>query len=162
MSFPVGPGFTFGHKSTLAMRANKIEIINYNTSYYSDLVKLLLELHFTYFNETASDQIREIRQDKNIKKSYENCVNTIGNNEDGSWQIFLAKTNSNKVIGFIIGSISVDEELGLSKVGTIEDWFVETEFRQQGIATKLFNELENGSLRKIVNRSSLRRGSETR
>ena len=130
------------------MTSNKIEIISYASSYHSELLRLLLELHSTYFTETSSDQIQEVRRDKNMKKSYENYLNMIEDNKDSSWQIFLAKTNSNNIAGFIIGSISIDEELVLSNVGTIEDWFVEHEFRQHGIGMQLYNKLERWFIEK--------------
>jgi L-amino acid N-acyltransferase YncA len=130
------------------MTLNKIEIISYASSYHSELLRLLLGLHSTYFTETSSDQIQEVRQDKDMNKSYEGYLDMIENNKDSSWQVFLAKTNSSNIVGFIIGSISIDEELVLSKTGTIEDWFVEQEFRQHGIGMQLYNELERWFIEK--------------
>jgi GNAT superfamily N-acetyltransferase len=130
------------------MTTNKIEIISYASSYHSELLRLLLELQSTYFSETASRQIREVRQDKDVKKSYGSYLDMIDNGKDNLWKILLAKINLNNIIGFIIGSISIDEELVLSKTGTIEDWFVEQEFRGQGIGMQLYNELERWFIEK--------------
>ena len=46
------------------------------------------------------------------------------------------------IAGFIIGSISTDEELVLGNMGRLEDWFVTPGFRKQGTGVDLYNELE--------------------
>lgn len=124
------------------MPANRIELTIYTASDRPELLRLSLELHSDYFLQNASRQIQEVQQEKDIKNSYENYLDFIETDKDKSWKIFLAKTQENKIAGFIIGSVVADEELVLSKIGRFEDWFVESQFRRQGIGMSLYNALE--------------------
>ena len=130
------------------MTSSKIEIIQYRTNDRSELLRLLLELHSTYFSQNASLQIQELRKDKDIKKSYEDYLDFIEKREGDSWQIFRAISETNNILGFIIGSIETDDEMVLGKLGKFEDWFVEEQFRGQGIGIKLYNELEKWFIEK--------------
>ena len=120
----------------------KIIITEYTPADHAEVFRLLLVLHLSYFKEKAPDEYQELRQEKNIKRSYENYLNLIENNTDGTWKILVAKTPSGKMAGFIIGSIKKDDDLVISNIGTLEDWFVEPEFRRQGAGQTLYTELE--------------------
>ncbi len=120
----------------------KISITNYIPADHSELLRLLLVLHSSYFDENAPKQFQELRQEKSMKSSYENYLTGIEKNKDDTWKILVAKTLSGKIAGFIIGSISEDEELVLGNIGRLEDWFVEPEFRKEGTGLVLYNELE--------------------
>ena len=119
-----------------------ITITNYSPTDHAELLRLLLVLHSSYFTENAPAQYQELRKEKSIKSSYENYLSGIEQNGDGTWRVLVAKNEAGQLVGFIIGSISKDEHLVLSKIGTLEDWFVLPEFRQQEIGLDLYNELE--------------------
>lgn len=124
------------------MSLDKIEIIDYTTLDHAELLRLLLELQSSYFDQSSSPELREVRQDRNVKKSYEDYINYVEKIKDDSWKIFLAKSNSGKFVGFIIGSIETDEDMVLGKMGKIEDWFVGEQLRGKGIGKELYNKLE--------------------
>jgi ribosomal protein S18 acetylase RimI-like enzyme len=124
------------------MSIGKIEISKYMPADRPELLRLLLELHSTYFFQSASFQNQELNQEKDLNKSYESYVDFINKNKEGTWLTLLAKSAANNVIGFIIGSIDTDDDFVLSKIGKIEDWLVEPKFRRQGIGMNLYNELE--------------------
>ena len=122
--------------------SDKTSIADYIKADHAELLHLLLVLHSTYFNENAPAEFRELRQEKAIKRSYENYLTGIEKNKDDTWKILVAKTPAGKIAGFIIGSISEDEHLVLGNMGKLEDWFVEPEFRKEGTGLILYNELE--------------------
>jgi GNAT superfamily N-acetyltransferase len=124
------------------MDANEFSIVAYKASDASELLRLLLELHNTYFQTRAASHIREMNAEMDIRRSYEDYVNLINVNNDGNWKILLAASPSNKKVGFIIGSITQDYHFIRSKIGKIEDWFVEEEYRGSEIGIRLYNELE--------------------
>ncbi len=125
------------------MEATEFSIIEYKTSDSSELLRLLLELHKTYFTRYAAKHIQEINAEIDIKKSYEDYINLINGSTDDTWKILLAVSSQHKIIGFIIGSIDKDEYLVKSTIGKFEDWFVEEEYRGKGIGIMLYNKLEN-------------------
>ena len=119
-----------------------ITIQPYTTADHPALLKLLLELQSTYFLENASPQLYELEHLHNIKNTYSKYLDLIEKSESGLWQIFLAKPEINEAIGFIIGRIERDDDLILNKVGIVEDWYVQSSFRRQGIGLNLYNQLE--------------------
>jgi ribosomal protein S18 acetylase RimI-like enzyme len=119
-----------------------ISIANYSPADHAELLRLLLVLHSSYFKENAPQQFQELREEKAIKKSYENYLTGIEKNKDGTWKILVAKTDAGLIAGFIIGSISKDEHLVLGNIGKLEDWFVDPQYRRQDIGQSLYNELE--------------------
>jgi len=121
---------------------DKTNIADYIKEDHAELLRLLLVLHSTYFNENAPAEFRELRQEKAIKRSYENYLTGIEKNKDDTWKILVAKTQAGKIAGFIIGSVSEDEHLVLGNMGKLEDWFVDPEFRKEGTGLVLYNELE--------------------
>lgn len=123
------------------MTKDKIEINGYMTSDHPELLRLLLELQSTWFNQNSSQELREVRQDKDIKKSYDDYINYVESIKDDTWKIFLAKRGSN-CVGFIIGSIAIDEDMVLGKMGKVEDWFVEEKLRGSGVGEQLYKKLE--------------------
>jgi len=121
---------------------NEVLIIEYDPSYASELLRLLLELQSTYFKKSASAPIQELREDKDITKSYGDYVNMLNANIGNGWKALLAINSTHKAIGFIIGSLDKDDGLVHGNIGKLEDWFVEEEYRGQGVGAKLYNELE--------------------
>ena len=124
------------------MKSDNIEISTDTAANRAELLRLLLELQSTYFFQNASLQIQELQQEKDIKKTYEDYVNFLDEKKDGTWLTLIAKSTTNDVVGFIIGSIETDDDFVLGKIGKVEDWFVEQQARGQGIGMKLYNELE--------------------
>src|SRR5882757_8931781 len=106
----------------IRMPSQKISIPIYKDSDRSELLRLLIELHSTYFLPNSSEQLQELNEDVDIRKSFSDYLDLIGQNETGKWQIYLARTDSNDAVGFIIGSIEKDEYLVLNKIGKFEDW----------------------------------------
>jgi GNAT superfamily N-acetyltransferase len=123
------------------MAANRIDISRYAMFDRSELLRLLLELQSVYFFQNASGQIQELRQERDLKKSYESYLDFIEMN-DATWLSLLAKSGPGTAVGFIIGSIETDDSLVLGKIGKCEDWFVEQPFRGHGIGMQLYGELE--------------------
>jgi GNAT superfamily N-acetyltransferase len=120
--------------------SNAFKIIDYVNSNRPEIVRLLIGLHSTYFLENATEKIRELREEKSLVNTYQSYLESIEKKE--SWKILLAKTRSNQLGGFIIGSITEDKDLVLGKIGRIEDWFVEPQYRKAEIGTKLYAHLE--------------------
>ncbi len=125
-----------------------ITITSYTTADHSELLRLLLELQSTYFNRSSSSELREVRKDKDIRKSYNDYINYVEKIKDDTWKIFLARSSGDKFVGFIIGSIETDEDMVLGKMGKIEDWFVEEKFRGTGIGKELYETLEKWFIEK--------------
>jgi ribosomal protein S18 acetylase RimI-like enzyme len=124
------------------MEENKILVSAYTSAEHSAVLNLLLELHSTYFIQSTTLSIQQIHQEHNLKKSYEEYLDSVTNNKDGNWLTLIAKSEFNNVVGFIIGSIETDDALLLNKIGKFEDWFVSKSHRGQGIGMKLYQELE--------------------
>ncbi len=124
------------------MTDKRISISDYTNSDRSELLRLLLELHSTYFHENASQQLQELNHDLDIRKSFEKYLDLIEQNENDTWRIYLAKTDADVLAGIIIGSIETDDYLALNKIGKFEDWYVEQTFRGQGIGLSLYYKLE--------------------
>lgn len=124
------------------MKATGFSIIEYESAYTPELLRLLLELHETYFRKNASKQVQEFKEEKDIEKSYREYIEQISKQSDDSFKIYLAATSDNKITGFIMGSIERDEYLVNELVGTLEDWYVEEEYRGKGIGMKLYEKLE--------------------
>jgi GNAT superfamily N-acetyltransferase len=125
----------------------KIKVTTYKATDHPEVLRLLLELHSTYFSQIAPPQIQELQVEKDIKKAYEKYLYYVTHHKP-SWQILVAKTAENKTIGFIIGSVETDNTLEISKIGKCEDWYVEPEYRGFGIGMKLFNEMEKWLIKK--------------
>jgi RimJ/RimL family protein N-acetyltransferase len=120
-----------------------LSIVDFKQSYSTELLRLLLELHSTYFHKKASKQIQGVRKEKNIKKSYRDYISSITQkNNSKNWKILLAVSSTKRIVGFIIGSIETDNYLVKNKIGKFEDWFVEDDYRGKGMGLKLYNELE--------------------
>lgn len=130
------------------MKLNEFSIIEYKKSHASELLRLLLQLHDSYFHENASKQIQEIKEEGDMQKSYEDYLNLVNESDDDTWKIYLATTPENKPVGFIIGSIERDEYLVKGNIGKFEDWFVGPEYRGNGIGVALYNQLEKWFKRK--------------
>lgn len=122
--------------------SDKITISGYIPADHAELLRMLLVLHSSYFDETAPARFRELRQENAIRDSYENYLSGIEKNNDGSWAILVAKTQAGFIAGFIIGSIAEDDHLVLGNIGKLEDWYVEPKFRKEGAGLLLYNQLE--------------------
>ena len=128
---------------------SEVSIIPYTPAYSSELLRLLLELHNNYFSKHASAQLQELKQEKNINKSYEYYISLLNDSvlhekkKGDNWKVFLAISPANKVVGFIVGSTEHYGDYVYSEVGKFEDWYVEDEFRNKGVGKKLYHELEN-------------------
>ena len=117
-------------------------IVPYTPADHAALLALLLQLHSAYFSQNAAPRIQEMNEEKNVQRSYERYVASIGTGEHADWNILMAKDTTGKAIGFIIGSITQDDSLVLSNIGNIEDWYVEKEYRALGIGSQLYQQLE--------------------
>jgi len=121
----------------------KTSIIHeYTTQRKAALLDLLLKLQVDYFKETVSPQQQEISKAKDDRKAFSDYIAFIEQQQE-DWKILLAITPTDKVVGFIIGSVTTDDDLELSPIGKIEDWFVEEDYRKGGVGGKLYTELEN-------------------
>jgi len=125
----------------------KITITKFKATDHSELLRLLLELHSTYFGQVAAPQIQELQVEKDIKKAYEKYLYYVEHHKN-QWKTLVAKTAGNRVVGFIIGSIEIDNSLEISTIGKCEDWFVEPEFRGLGIGKQLYDKLEKWLVKK--------------
>lgn len=65
--------------------------------------------------------------------------------------IFVVTNDKNKIIGFVIGSLDERKNHKLNKLGYIEELFVKEEYRKQGLAQKLLEELEKEFKKKKCN-----------
>ena len=111
------------------------------------VLKLLIDLHETDFRKKANAQLQELSADKNLRESFRKYLESIIKDGTGNWKIFLA-TSAGETIGFIIGSFEEDGEMVLGRIGKIEDWFVQEEFRGKSIGIDLLNKLEAWFLEK--------------
>jgi len=124
-----------------------VSVIGYSKDYAQDLLRLLLLLQRDYFSENASEQIKELRAEKDIEGAYKTYVRYIASRQDDTWKVLLAVA-SGEIIGFIIGSILVEPDLVNGIVGRIEDWYVDQEYRGSGIGLELYDELEDWFIEK--------------
>ncbi len=75
---------------------------------------------------------------KNKEQLFKSVVdNWIGNKENF---VFVAEENG-KLIGHIVGSIQNKNDRVLDKEGSIDEWFVEESFREQGVGMLLYHAL---------------------
>ncbi len=119
----------------------EFNVVTYDPSFRDELLRLLIELQSVYLRENISPEIQELQKERNLRRAYESYVQIL--EADGAkWRTLLAIDGNYRALGFIIGSVEVDEELLLSPIGKVEDWFVEDEFRLKGIGTMLYTELE--------------------
>ena len=123
------------------MEEPEVSLIEYHPLHAPELLRLLLELHETYFRKNASKQVQEFKEEKNIEKSYKDYLEQV-ETQDNSWKIYLASASGNKIMGFIMGSIEQDEYLVDELIGKLEDWYVEEEYRGKGIGMELYKKLE--------------------
>jgi ribosomal protein S18 acetylase RimI-like enzyme len=56
--------------------------------------------------------------------------------------IFVAEDSSNSIVGFIQGTIHFRKNHKLSKLGSIDELYIQPELRKSGLATELFQLLE--------------------
>jgi ribosomal protein S18 acetylase RimI-like enzyme len=73
-------------------------------------------------------------------------INPYKNLEDQDFDesfIFVATDGDSKIVGFIQGSMSQRNNHRLSKLGYIDELYVQEEFRGKGFAKNLFSELES-------------------
>ena len=119
-----------------------ISIVSYDHADHAEVLRLLLMLHSTYFNENAPEEYRELRKEKQLKTSYEKYLTGIEKNKDSTWKILVAKNKDGLIAGFIIGSITKDESLVSGNIGKLEDWYIDPSFRTHGAGIALYNELE--------------------
>src|SRR6185437_5314958 len=114
-------------------------IKEYTTHYRQTLLDLLLKLQDGYFRKVVTPQHAELDKAKDNHKAFSDYIDLLEKQED--WKILLA-FDKDKPAGVIIGSITNDEDLVLSVIGKIEDWYVEDDYRRQGVGGKLYTELE--------------------
>ena len=114
----------------------------YEPCFAPDLHRLLLELHGNYFRENAAENIQELSREKDIYESYDTYINFIHEHLRDNWQVFVALSKGGDVVGFIIGSVAVDEYLANGIIGKIEDWFLLPAYRGAGAGNKLYTRLE--------------------
>lgn len=124
------------------MDSRNITIAAYSAADHAVLLRLLLELHNTYFHQHATAQIQELRREQHIEKSYDDYLHMLDEHTGGTWYALMAKTAANENVGFIIGSLETDESLALGKMGRFEDWYVIPGYRGCGIGMRLYTELE--------------------
>jgi RimJ/RimL family protein N-acetyltransferase len=123
------------------MEEHRVSLIEYHPSHAPELLRLLLELHNTYFHQSASSQIQQLRAETNMEQAYKEYIEQINENEDGSWKIYLA-ASGDRIVGYIIGSIEKDESLVYNTIGKLEDWYVEEAYREKGVGGELYHKLE--------------------
>ena len=122
------------------MKEHEVSLIEYHPSYSPELLRLLLELHNTYFHKNASTQIQQLRAETNMEQAYKEYIDQI--NKDDSWKVYLA-SSSDRIIGYIIGSIEKDGSLVFNTIGKLEDWYVEEAYREKGVGRELYLKLED-------------------
>lgn len=121
---------------------NQLVIQQYNPQYKAALLDLLLKLQVDYFKKTVSERQQALSEASDEAKAYGSYVDFLEEEiKEGIWNVLLALDNG-KVVGMIIGSITVDDDLMLSPVGKVEDWFVEESYRGRGAGAKLYAALE--------------------
>ena len=94
-----------------------------------DELNLYRKKIFSSDNQKFHDRINPypLLEDKDFDESY----------------IFVAVDDSEKIVGFIQGSTDERKNHKLSKLGYIDELYVQEEARGQGIAKNLFSELES-------------------
>jgi len=114
-------------------------IIEYSSQYRQALLDLLLKLQDGYFKKVVSPQHAELGRAKDNHKAFSDYIDFLEQQPD--WKVLLA-FDKDKPTGMIIGSVTTDEDLALSVIGKIEDWYVEDKFRKKGVGGKLYDTLE--------------------
>jgi len=99
---------------------------NNDCTILNKLFEKLLIYERTYFDKNIS-------QDLNINSFFENRVN------DNNCVIFVAEID-NRVIGYISGYIDHDNKIKVEIETIIESIYIEDNYKNKGIGTKLINE----------------------
>lgn len=106
-------------------------------------------------NKTAKVQIQALMDELNLyrkkifsskNQEFHERINPYPLLEDKDFDenyIFVAVDDSEKIVGFIQGSIDERKNHKLSKLGYIDELYVKEEARGQGVAKNLFSELES-------------------
>jgi aminoglycoside 6'-N-acetyltransferase I len=123
------------------MASDKISITAYKTSDAPELLRLLVLLQDNYFKRSASKHVQEILGDLDYLGVYQRYVNFLDENYERDWKIFMAE-DSGKSIGFIIGRYEEDADQVNSKIGILEDWYVEEAYRGKSAGYELYKKLE--------------------
>ncbi|MEO5641882.1 MAG: GNAT family N-acetyltransferase [Bacteroidia bacterium] len=122
---------------------NTILIREYTTTDAAELLRLLLLLQDKYYKKSATKRVQELQGDMDYPEIYARYITFLNENlAGGNWKIFIAAGNSEKCVGFIIGSYEEDADMIKGKIGKLEDWFVEDEYRGQQTGFALYKKLE--------------------
>jgi ribosomal protein S18 acetylase RimI-like enzyme len=100
-----------------------------------DQIQHLMNELNSYRSSIFSKENKEFHQRVNPYSSLsdDDIENTI---------IFVAEDTSNQIIGFIQGSIHQRKNHKLSKLGSIDELYIQPELRKSGLASTLFQLLE--------------------
>jgi aminoglycoside 6'-N-acetyltransferase I len=121
-----------------------ISIKEYQLSDSPELLRLLLLLQDNYFKKSATKRVQEIHTDNDYPGIYARYVDFLNKNFDGDeWKIFMVVDESGKTFGFIIGRYEEEPDFVKSKIGILEDWFVEDGYRGKGAGYLLYQKLES-------------------
>lgn len=106
-------------------------------------------------NKTDKAQIQALMDELNLYRKnifssenqrFHERINPYPLLEDNDFDesyIFVAVDDSEKIVGFIQGSVHQRKKHKLSKLGYIDELYVKEETRGQGVAKNLFSELES-------------------
>ncbi len=119
----------------------ELVIQEYEPKHKAELLRLLLKLQVDYFKEKVSPRHQELSKAKDDHKAYHDYISFIEGIPE-SWKILMAMNLEGEAAGMIIGSVTIDEDLELSVIGKLEDWYVAKKYRRQGLGAKLYKELE--------------------
>lgn len=103
----------------------------------SNLVTLMSE-----FDEQTQEIVPRSMQDAERQQDPFKAIEETANLylTDSKFIIFVAEENS-KLVGFICGFIKERNYKKINKMGFVEDWFVNKEYRSQRIGKQLFDSL---------------------
>jgi ribosomal protein S18 acetylase RimI-like enzyme len=104
---------------------------------------LNLAIHFFKDNQRGkivSKKLLNLIKYKNYDEHVKEDVKGYMKLDKKEAMIFVAEDNRN-LIGYIYGRIVNKPKMVLNKIGIIEDWFVEEEYRDKGIGETLWNRL---------------------
>lgn len=118
------------------------KIIEYQDSYRAEFLKCFRDLRkkLARINPLRKKRLEE----KVIKESFDYWMEVIRTHQG----LILLAEKEGKIVGYVVGYVekpNIEKTLEFfpSKIGRIEDLFVATDYRHQGVGSRLIEEMES-------------------
>ncbi len=117
-----------------------MKIRSYQTEDIKQLKKLYLALYDDYQNSIFPEELRKYEEFNDLYKTINYIIDY--EKKSANWKTFVAEADQSELIGFIAGTIQVQDYYKLNRFGMIESFFIKENYRGQGIGLELLTRLE--------------------